>query len=90
MKYIKNSFDKECFFDDLGKAKQYLIPDDDTMSEILDQENYLGDDFESFKHSFLEYVEELKSANDLETLVETYNRNSDDFSHGDRFEVVEI
>lgn len=81
---IERSNDKEAYFDDLEKAKEYMIPADE-----LSEEDYLGDDFESYAKSFEEYKAELKDAESLEELAEVWNKYTDTFNDGSEFKVKE-
>lgn len=82
---IERSNDKEAYFDDLEKAKEYMIPADE-----LSEEDYLGDDFESYAKSFEEYKAELKDAESLEELAEVWNKYTDTFNDGSEFKVKEV
>lgn len=53
---IERSNDKEVYFDDLEKAKEYMIPADE-----LSEEDYLGDDFESYAKSLKNTRQSLKT-----------------------------
>lgn len=82
---IERSNDKEAWFDDLEKAKEYMIP-----TEELSEEDYLCDDFENYAKNFEEYKAELKGAESLEELADVWNKYTDTFNDGSKFEVREV
>lgn len=82
---IERSNDKEACFDDLEKAKEYMIP-----TEELSEEDYLCDDFENYAKNFEEYKAELKGAESLEELADVWNKYTDTFNDGSKFEVREV
>lgn len=83
MKRLTNSFDNEINFTELEDAKAYYI--DDNMPT---EKDYLGDDFEDYKKSFIERQEMIRNANSLEELAEALNYMSDVYDNGSIWEVI--
>ena len=88
MKVMINSFDKELVFSDLEKAKNWMIPTEDAKEQILDIENFSGDDFSEYCDQYEEYILEIQSSNTLEELSGVWNRYSDVFGNGSIFEII--
>lgn len=72
---ITNSKDSEISFANLDEAKEYYI-----------ERAYKG----ALEPLFIDYIEELKTSESLEELVEVLNAYSDDCGDGSTFDLVEI
>lgn len=91
---LKNSFDKDIYFEDLDEAKKYFKPSEEEMEEYLnmDPAEFLGDpeDFEEYKNNFYWYAEKIEYAKTLEELADVLNEYSDIYRNGSRYSVEVI
>ncbi len=63
-------------FDDLQKAKHYY-----GNIEISEEDEYLGDDYNSYVNDFNEYIENIWNCDSLEELANVLNSRSE-YSNG--------
>lgn len=91
---LKNSFDKDIYFEDLEEAKKYFKPSEEKLEEHLnmDPSEFLGDpeDFEEYKNNFYWYAEKIEYAKTLEELADVLNEYSDIYGNGSRYSVEVI
>lgn len=87
-KELRNDFDFEFKINDLEEAKNYFYPDKNTEKEILNKEDYLGNDFDHFCTCFEEYKSAILNSENLENLAEVLNNYKDIFGNGSSYFVV--
>lgn len=88
MKFIRRSNDDEAVFYNLTEAKAFMLPDVSEEAKKEFEEDFIGDDFESYWNRYLEYYSDIKNADSLEELAEVWNSRTDTFADGSSFEVV--
>lgn len=84
-----NSFDSEIEFTNLEEAKKYYIPTKEVDADMRNEDIYLGDNFDEYIKKWEAYVSDIKNATDLNELCEVLNNNSDEFSNGSTWSVIE-
>ena len=85
MKILKNGFDQEVWFDDLEMAKSYYA-----LVEQLQENEFLGDNFENYVKQYNECVQEFDEAKTFEELAIVLNKYTDMFDNGSEWRVVDI
>ena len=85
MKILKNGFDQEVWFDDLEMAKSYYAP-----VEQLQENEFLGDNFENYVKQYNECIQEFDEAKTFEELAIVLNKYTDMFDNGSEWRVVDI
>ena len=81
----KNGFDQEVWFDDLEMAKSYYA-----QVEQLQENEFLGDNFENYVKQYNECVQEFDEAKTFEELAIVLNKYTDMFDNGSEWRVVDI
>lgn len=77
MKFLRNEYSNDEYMT-LSGAKRYLVPSEEEIEEIK------GTDYES---DYMEWVDDLKSAETLEELAEVLNSRTDDYGNGSEYTV---
>lgn len=81
---LYNDYDSEFEMDDLQKAKVYFEGE-----EVPSEDDYLGDNYETFKSDWMEYREGIRTSNNLEELCDVLNRYENRFGNGSTYFVKE-
>lgn len=79
---LVNEFDKEIKFENLEEAKNFLVPSKSKKFKDELENDFLGNDFQAFWESYIEYATAIENSCSLEELCLVLNENTDKFSDG--------
>lgn len=84
---LVNNVDNEIKFENLEEAKKFLAPS--KSKEFMDElkKDFLGNDFQAYWESYLEYATAIENSCSLEELCLILNENTDKFSDGRTWEI---
>lgn len=90
MKELRNTHDRSIDYSSLEEAKGYFACDISVEARAEASEDFIGKDFESYWQEYVQYAQDIDSAETLEQLCEVLNRETDRFDNGSSYYIHEF
>lgn len=87
-KFIKNNINDEIEFNNINKAKKYIVRQKEYVANYKDE--YIGENLESYIEQYQDYILEIVDADTMEELCDVLNKYTDTFGNGSQWYIKEI